>query len=168
MSIDTVREDHIISEFLKSIGPWRQHVVIGGGYALIIYKLYLAKKEGAPPVGTRDLDSLIPRKIPEASKTDIADHLIAAGFLHFPKDFGDPATEAYVKEIDGLEVEIEFLTADDARHNKDKNVSIAGVVAQPLPYLKQSLTSTVEFSKRVRPRSSGFVLPSGKISAPSE
>lgn len=36
------KEDRAISNFLKSLGPWYKHVVIGGGYALFIYKLYLA------------------------------------------------------------------------------------------------------------------------------
>ena len=54
-----IQEDKIISEFLKSLGPWRELVVIGGGFALFIYKLYLAdpKLENLP-VGTRDIDSL--------------------------------------------------------------------------------------------------------------
>jgi hypothetical protein len=57
------KEDSVISDFLKSIGPWYNHVVIGGGYALIIYKIYLAdQKLTRPPVGTRDIDSLIPRE----------------------------------------------------------------------------------------------------------
>lgn len=37
-----IQEDKIISEFLKSLGPWREFVVIGDGFALFIYKLYLA------------------------------------------------------------------------------------------------------------------------------
>ena len=57
MQIDLKREDSIISGFLKSIGPWTQHVVVGGGYAPIIYRLYLAHSEKSnPPVGTRDID----------------------------------------------------------------------------------------------------------------
>ena len=48
-----IQEDKIISEFLKSLGPWREFVVIGGGFALFIYKLYLTdpKLENLP-VGT--------------------------------------------------------------------------------------------------------------------
>ncbi|HLB52191.1 MAG TPA: hypothetical protein VJK48_00590 [Chlamydiales bacterium] len=51
-------------------------VVIGGGFALFIYKIYLAdpKLENLP-VGTRDIDSLIPRKVPEISKKNIAKYL---------------------------------------------------------------------------------------------
>ncbi|MBP7074387.1 MAG: hypothetical protein KBA81_03265 [Rhabdochlamydiaceae bacterium] len=55
------QEDKIISEFLNSIGPWREFVVIGGGFALFIYKLYLAdQKLQNPPIGTSDVDSLLP------------------------------------------------------------------------------------------------------------
>ena len=140
------QEDKIISEFLESIGPWRDFVVIGGGFALFIYKLYLSDpKLKNPPVGTRDIDSLIPRKIPEISKKNIQNYLREAGFNHVFKDLDDPATEAYVKDIAGAEVEIEFLTDDSARNNKDKNVIIAGVVAQPLSYLTLSLQTTLKF-----------------------
>jgi len=139
-------EEKVVSDFLKSIGPWRNHVVIGGGYALIIFNLYLAnKQERNPPVGTHDVDSLLPRRVPLASQKNIAKHLIEAGFRQFYRDFQDPATEAFVKTINGSEVEVEFLTDDAARFNKDKNVVIAGVVAQPLRYLKLSLENTVEF-----------------------
>lgn len=140
------QEDKIISEFLESIGPWRDFVVIGGGFALFIYKLYLADpKLKNPPVGTRDIDSLIPRRIPEISKKNIQNYLQEAGFSHVFKDIDDPATEAYVKEIAGSEVEIEFLTGDSTRKDKNKNVEIAGIVAQPLSYLTLSLQTTRKF-----------------------
>jgi nucleotidyltransferase-like protein len=140
------QKDKIISEFLESIGPWRDFVVIGGGFALFIYKLYLSDpKLKNPPVGTRDIDSLIPRKIPEISKKNIQSYLREAGFKHVFKDLDDPATEVYVKDIAGAEVEIEFLTDDSVRNNKDKNVVIAGVVAQPLSYLTLSLEKTLKF-----------------------
>jgi hypothetical protein len=140
------QEDKIISEFLMSIGPWRDFVVIGGGFALFIYKLYLSDpKLKNLPVATRDIDSLISRKISEVSKKNIQGYLQEAGFNHIFKDLNDPATEAYVKDIAGVEIEIEFLTDDSVRNNKDKNVLIAGVVAQPLSYLTLSLQTTVKF-----------------------
>ena len=140
------KEDKVISEFLKSIGPWRNYIVIGGGYALFIYKLYLTdQKLENSPVGTRDIDTLISRRVPEVSKKDIAKHLYEAGFTHVFKDLDIPATEAYLKEIDGLEVEIEFLTDSATRNDKNKNVVIAGVVAQPLSYLSLSLQTTMKF-----------------------
>lgn len=141
-----IQEDKIISEFLQSIGEWREYVVIGGGYALFIYKLYLADPQlKNSPVGTRDIDSLIPRRVPEVSKKDIAKHLEESGFIHVIKDVAAPPTEAYVKEIDGEEVEIEFLTDSATRNDKNKNVIIRGVTAQPLSYLNMSLQMTTEF-----------------------
>ncbi len=140
------KEDLVIAEFLKSLGPWYKSIVIGGGYALIIYKLYLTEhKLGSPPVGTRDIDSLIPRKVSTVSKKNIAQHLHEAKFAHVFKDLDQPATEACTKEIDGLEVEIEFLTDSSTRGDKNKNVSIAGIVAQPLSYLTMSIQTNVEF-----------------------
>lgn len=144
--MDIEKEDGVISEFLNSLGPWRSHIVIGGGYALIIYKLYLTdQKLENPPVGTRDIDSLIPRKVPEVSPKNIAKHLQEAGFSQVFKDRDYPATEAYVKEINGLEVEVEFLTSSATRFDKTRNVVVAGVVAQPLSYLALSLQTTAEF-----------------------
>jgi hypothetical protein len=140
------QEDKIISEFLKSLGPWKDFVIIGGGFALFVYKLYLADpKLQTFPVGTRDIDSLIPRRVPIVSKKNLARHLHEAGFIPLFKDVDIPATESYVKEIDGVEVEIEFLTDSATRDNKNKNVVIAGIVAQPLSYLTLSLQTTVEF-----------------------
>jgi hypothetical protein len=81
------QEDRILFEFLKSLGPWRDFIVIGGGFALFIYKLYLADpKLGNFPVGTRDIDSLIPRRVPEVSKKNIAKYLNEAGFTPIFKD----------------------------------------------------------------------------------
>ncbi len=140
------KDDRVISEFLRSIGQWSEHVIIGGGYALIIYKLYLADHISNPPVGTKDIDSLIPRQVNKISGTNIANHLTEAGFTRIFKDYEHPATEAYIKDIHGIEVEIEFLTDSAARDDKHKNVEISGVVAQPLSYLTISLKKTREFT----------------------
>ena len=53
-----------------------------------------------------------------------------------------------LKKITNFRMEISYKPK--VQVNKDKNVTIAGVVAQPLPYLKQSLTNTIEFMTHVR------------------
>lgn len=142
MLINPSQEDQIITGFLQSIGPWNHHILIGGGYALIIYKLYLAHHEkGLHPVSTRDLDSLIPRKISRMPDSNISENLNQNGFTRVYKDYNDPATESYIKEIAEVEIEIEFLTDANARGGNHKNVKIAGIVAQPLRYLKVSIQS---------------------------
>ena len=40
-----IQEDRIILEFLKSLGPWREFVVIGGGFALFIYTQTTSKTD---------------------------------------------------------------------------------------------------------------------------
>lgn len=140
------KEDKIITEFLRSLGPWKAHIIIGGGFAPLIYKMYLSKNSSETiPIGTRDIDTLIPRKVPKESEKNISKHLKESGFEVLFKDYEDPATEAYSKEIQGMEVEVEFLTDDLVRADKHKNVLISGVVAQSLSYLSLSLTHYVTF-----------------------
>jgi hypothetical protein len=63
-------------------------------------KLYLSDKDlESLPVGTTDIDSLIPRTVPEISKKNIAESLYEAGFVQVFKNLSLPATEAYIKEI---------------------------------------------------------------------
>jgi hypothetical protein len=140
------KEDKIISDYLKSLGPWNRYVVIGGGYAPIIYKLYFSDpNEGDPPAGTRDIDSLIPRKIPEISTDNIAKFLSKSGFHHSFKDYQDPATEYYKKNIEDVDIIVEFLTDDSVRSSKEKNFLVAGIVAQSLSYLKLSFKNPLPF-----------------------
>lgn len=144
---EQIKEDSVINEFLKSIGPWSNYIVIGGGQALIIYKLYLAKNNGILPAGTHDIDSLINRQVPKIFEKTIAEYLEEAGFVQNFKDYDNPATESYIKEINGIEVEIEFLTDDSTRKGKDKNIAIAGagITAQQLSYIQMSLDNTKKF-----------------------
>lgn len=63
------------------------------------------------------------------------------------QDYGNQATESYSKDINGIEVEVEFLTDDSTREDKHKNVSIpgTGITAQQLRYIQMSLDNTKEF-----------------------
>lgn len=145
MALSLEKEDRIISYFLKSLGPWSAQVAIGGGFALFVYALYFPNQAQTPPIGTKDLDSLLPRKILKISGKDIAQHLSEAGFTQFYRDYANPATESYTMELENIEIEIEFLTDDKTRGDKNKNVSVAGIIAQPLSYLSLSLNSTIPF-----------------------
>lgn len=37
--------DQILTEFLSAVGPWSDVIVIGGGFAPIIYRIYLAGQD---------------------------------------------------------------------------------------------------------------------------
>lgn len=145
--MDLEREDKIITHFLESIGIWKNYIVIGGGYAPIIYKLYFSDPDsGVAPVGTRDIDSLIPRKIPKASKENISEHLKHAGFNKTHKGYENPPIESYLKDVEDVEIEIEFLTDNCVRKDREKNIEISGVVAQPLTYLSMSIANSIPFT----------------------
>ena len=146
MSLVLEKEDKMISFFLRSIGPWKNYIIISGGFAPIIYKLYLSdQKSGINPVGTRDLDSLIPHTISNIDDKKLLQYLLDSGFKPIFKDLYIPATESYIKEIDGVELEVEFLTSTNMRKKDNKNITISGVVAQPLKYLELSIQSSIEF-----------------------
>jgi len=160
MAVELEHEKKVLSEFLRSIGDWNKHIIIGGGYALVIYKLYLAAgKTAYPPVGTTDLDSLIPRKITGSPAKDLSKHLTEAGFKLIFRDLQTPPTEVYRKKVNGLEIDIEFLTDDAVRNNKNTNVSVAGIIAQPLSYLKLSLQNGIPFTTSTH--ETGFVVSPG-------
>lgn len=139
-------EDQIVTEFLQTLGPWKNHIIIGGGFAPIIYNIYLAKNTKAnPPVRTKDLDSLINRRVPKVSTKNIAQYLEKAGFKRIYKSLDVLGAESYSKKVDNSEFEVEFLTDALFRGDKNKNISISGVVAQPLKYLELSLKKKIEF-----------------------
>lgn len=152
--------ERVISEFLRALGPWSEVVAVSGGYAPIIYRLYLCHEQPIfPPVGTSDIDSLIARRVAQVSSKSLANHLEEAGFGRLFKDLEEPATESYARVIDETAVEVEFLTDLSTRGDRNKNVRVAGVVAQPLSYLSISLRSTREF--HTRSGQTGYVVSPG-------
>ncbi|HAR42567.1 MAG TPA: hypothetical protein DCS07_08045 [Bdellovibrionales bacterium] len=50
-----------LEQLARALGPWRDSIVLGGGVALIVYDCCMAKTH-AQPIGTADLDFLIPRR----------------------------------------------------------------------------------------------------------
>lgn len=141
--------DLILSELetlAAHFGEWTSSLVLGGGVALILYDRCMAKAD-ARPVATTDMDFLIPRcPIVSANVEPLSKILQEMGFHHRAKDLGDPPIESYVKEINEIEIEVEFLTDDRARKKTNStSIPIAQVVAQSLSYLEMSL----EFSTTV-------------------
>jgi len=141
------KEEKIISDLLQSLGEWSQEIVIGGGYALLIYRLFLTPEREPMPAATRDIDSLIPRSVGKG-KEQLAKILQQAGFQHQFKDGENPPTESYQKEMEGEDIELEFLTDDRVRKDRGVNVKISGIVAQPLSYLEMSLSEVCDFETK--------------------
>ena len=141
-----------IDEVIKLLG--NERVIIGGGCALIIYRLYLSR-EGPPPVATRDIDTLIRRN---ASKANLHELLVAAGFKWEPKSAEPVPAECYRKRIGNKDVELEFIT-NYVSHQDHGNVKLNGIVAQQLRYLEMSLANFIEF--RTDSGATGLVVSPG-------
>lgn len=139
--------DSILESFSDAAGPYSEAVVIGGGYAPLIYRHYLSHEKNLPePAATFDLDLLIPRKVKVAKveKENLGTRLQKAGFAIQRRTLGNPPVESYVKTISNLEIEIEFLT-DQKSRGQETVVNIEGVSAQTLSFLEMSLEEAVEF-----------------------
>lgn len=131
-----------LEHLAKALGPWRDSLVLGGGVALIVYDRCMARTN-AKPVGTADLDFLIPRRpLVPANSAPLSTVLKDLGFKIHTKDLGIPPVQSFVKESGDVELEVEFLT-DDRTRSKTQSVPIEGaqIVAQPLSYLEMSLQS---------------------------
>lgn len=130
-----------IEELAMILKPWRDHLVVGGGVALVLYDIVLSNAN-AGAIGTTDIDYLIPRKpIMLTGNQKISELLTRNGFQFRSKSLlYSPAVESYFKQIDEIEIEVEFLTDNKSRNKNDVVViQSAGVHAQALSYIEMSL-----------------------------
>lgn len=128
-----------IEELAKILKPWNEQIVVGGGVALILYDLILSKAN-AGAVGTTDIDFLIPRKPIKIGDEKISKLLMGHGYAPKNKSMDEPSVQSFIKQIDEVEIEVEFLTDNKSRNQEDVVViKEAGVNAQALSYIEMSL-----------------------------
>lgn len=137
--------DKVLYEVLKIIGPYANHVVIGGGVALLIYRYYFStQKQNYPkPAVTKDLDFLIPRTIKRDDS--LQNRLLEAGFKRVTLSLETPPVETYINRLKNEEIIVEFLTDRRSRNNQEQNVLVGGISAQPLSYIEMSRDNVIEF-----------------------
>lgn len=128
-----------VEELAVVLKPWSNQLVLGGGVALILYDLVLSKANSGA-VATTDIDFLIPRKPVKTGEEKISDILIENGYQTKHKSRDIPSVQSFVKQIDDVEIEVEFLTDNKARIKSNVvEIKDAGVNAQPLSYIEMSL-----------------------------
>lgn len=135
-----------IEELAKILNKWNEQLVVGGGVALVLYDLILSKANSGA-VGTTDIDYLIPRKPVKTGDEKISKILISHGYEPKIKSMNHPSVESFIKQVDDVEIEVEFLT-DNKSKNKEDVVVIkdAGVNAQALSYIEMSLQEATPLS----------------------
>jgi hypothetical protein len=109
-----------IKELSKLLQSWSDELIIGGGVALILYDIVFSQSR-AGAVGTMDIDYLIPRKPVKTGSDKISTILMKNGFKLRNKSLDSPSVQSFIKNIKGVEFEIEFLTDSKSRKNEEVN-----------------------------------------------
>ena len=139
MQLDNKELLNQIEELATILKPWNDQLVIGGGVALILYDLILSKANSGA-VGTTDIDYLIPRKPLKAGIDKIYELLVRSGYEPKNKSLSTPAVQSFIKQIEEVEIEVEFLTDNKSRSQEEVvEIKNAGVNAQALSYIEMSL-----------------------------
>ena len=105
--------DRLARGLFKALGVLREYlpeIVVGGGWAPFLYHRYLFQDCKREPIFTRDIDLMVRPNVPLIGNKTINRVLLEAGLETVFKSTGDPPLIHYEGRIDGVDVEIEFLT----------------------------------------------------------
>ena len=105
--------DRLVRGLFKTLRILRDYlpeIVVGGGWASFLYHRYLFRNCKREPIFTRDIDLMVRPKVPMIGHKTIDKALLEAGLKSVFKSNDDPPLIHYEGQIDGVDVEIEFLT----------------------------------------------------------
>lgn len=129
---------------LAVLSPYLPLIVIGGGWAPFLYYRYLAKKREYTPVLTRDIDLMVRHQVPIVGPQTIDEILTKEAKLTTVfKNLDNPAGIHYEGTIDGVEVEIEFLTDQTGSQEEKVLVVQRGLHAEALRYVSIIVENTL-------------------------
>lgn len=95
---------------LEILSDYLNDIVIAGGWAPFIYYHYLLNKKEIEPLRTKDIDIVVPEKLAKRKNRSVDEVLIEAGFESKYKSRHTPPVVSYEGNIEGIDVEIEFIT----------------------------------------------------------
>src|SRR4030042_7070500 len=99
--------------FLKTLWILRKYlpvIIIGGGWAPLIYYHYLIKDKSKEPMRTRDIDLFVKINLPVLGNRTVDQLLAEIGLQPKFKSNDNPPVIYYKGNIEGESVEIEFFT----------------------------------------------------------
>lgn len=154
--------------FLKTLWIIRDYlsvIIIGGGWVPLIYYHYLLADKSKKPIRTRDIDLMVKLRLPVIGSKTVDQLLMEAGFKPNFKSRETPPVICYEGNIDGCEVEIEFLT-DQKGAKEDVVIEVQeGLSAQSLRFISIPLNNVIEVEIDDIPLGDG--LSSLKVKTPS-
>ncbi len=129
---------------LTLLRPYQSQVVIGGGWAPFFYYRYLADNHTHTPVLTRDIDFMVNHEVPIVGTKTIDEILIKEAKLTTAfKSLDNPAIVHYEGAIDGIDVEIEFLTDQTGSQEEKVLIVQKGLHAEALRYISIIVENTL-------------------------
>ncbi len=129
---------------LAILEPYLPQIVIGGGWAPFLYYHYLVKNKQHEPVLTSDIDLMVRHQVPIVGPKTIDELLTDEASLETVfKSQDTPAVIHYEGTLDGVEVEIEFLT-DQTGSQQEKVLEVQkGLHAEALRYVSIIVENTL-------------------------
>jgi len=119
---------------LALLKDYLSEILVVGGWVPYLYYQYYLKDKNIQPLLTKDIDIALPKILPVKNKA-IADILKEAGFKENFTSLDELPAIAFYGNIEGHDVEIEFITdLKGSRDDKNKNIQ-KGLIAQPLRYI---------------------------------
>ena len=133
--------------FLKTLWILKEYlpvIIIGGGWAPLIYYHYLIKDKSKESIRTRDIDLFVNINLPVLGSRTVDELLGESGLQTKFKGHNNPPVIHYEGNIEGDDVEIEFLT--DKRGAKEDNVIVVqkGLHATALRFVSIILENPIE------------------------
>ena len=140
-------DDPFVTGFLKTIRILKDYlsvIVIGGGWVPFIYYRYLLGDKEHDPIRTGDIDFMVQARVPVIGSKTVDELLVEAGFEAKFKSRYIPPLIHYQGNIDGLDVEIEFLT-DQIGSKPDLVLKVQnGLHAEALRFISIVIENVIE------------------------
>ena len=121
-------------------------IVVGGGWVPFLYYRYLIEKSDRETIFTRDIDLLVKSQVPVIGSQTIDKLLGAAGLKTVFKSRDTPPLIHYEGEIDGVAVEIEFLTDQPGSSSDSVRKVQPDLYAEALRFISLVVDNTVELT----------------------
>lgn len=140
-------KDEFKPGFFKALQVLRDYlpqIVIGGGWVPFIYYHYLLADKSMTPMHTKDIDLLVADSVPVVGGETIDQLLKDAGLSENFRSLHNPPITCYEGQIEGAEVEIEFLTQQRGVGQSAALEVQAGLNAQALRYISILLENPIE------------------------
>ena len=142
----TMNEDFTRGFFntLVILRSYLSEIVIGGGWVPFLYYRYLVGDRNHDPVLTSDIDLMVKHHVPTFGSKTIDELLTKANLEAKFKTLDTPPIIHYEGTIEGVNVEIEFLT-DQTGSRQDTVLEVQkGLHAEALRYVSILVENTLE------------------------